>query len=415
MRHRTAWAIAALVGLGVARTSAAADGIRWDSATVGGPLPGRVIEPAKPAAGPQPTVIYLTNLSVPRLGTEPDGPILADLAKDGYLVLRLDYGHSPRAVSPRLNADVLKLRQDLAAKSHPLLEGRHIDPAHVYILVEGFRLERDVEFCRDAKRTLALDVMYPSHPAHPVPALLEYTCDNKDRMGNASLVFCHDTLVEGGEAAGFATVMADHPVDPPYKGMDDPMPDVVERAKAAVRTLRSLAPRLDLNGRIGVIGFSRGGPIAAMVAVTPDRPDLDKLGGAQGTSSAVQAALVHGNRYDYTNLDPADPMYKRFQKAWGPTDAPKWLAHGAAFYLPKDGAGVPPMFMDTSNAESKEYQGGLAKWDADLTAAHVEHHRQTEADGRGHKVSTDPAVLSAIYAFFHQHLTAAAATTVPAK
>ena len=380
--------------------------VSWDSATTGSTLVGHVLLPPHAAAGPVPTVVYLTNLSVPRLGTEPDGPILSDLAKDGYLVLTLDYQHSPKAVSPLLNADMLKLRQDASAKAHRLLDGHPVDLNHLYILIEGFRLKRDVEFCRDGPRVLAMDVQYPSRPAHPVPALLEYTCDNVNRMGTGSLLFCHDTLLDGGMAAGFAVAMADHPVKPPYKGMDDPMPQVIERAKAAIRVLRSLSAELDLNGNIGAIGFSRGGPIAAMVAVTPDRPDLDKLGAAQGISSRVQAALIHGNRYDYVQLDPHDPMYKRFAKVWGPPDtaATHWQEHGAAFYLPKDGANVAPMFLDTSDAESKEYRGGLLQFDAELTAAHVEHHYQIETDGRGHRVSTDPKVLGAIYAFFQDHL-----------
>jgi hypothetical protein len=396
--------------------SASAESVTWDSATTGTTLAGQLLPSASPVAGAVPTVIYLTNLSVDRLGTEPDGPILSDLARDGFQVLTLDYRHDPKAVSPLLNADMLKLRQELSGKSPTLLAGHAVDLNHLYVLIEGFRLKRDVAFARDGNRVLAMDVQYPSKPAHPVPALLEYTCDNVNRMGAGSIVFCHDTLLDGGMAAGFAVAMADHPVRPPYKGLDDPMPAVIERAKAAVRVLRSLSSALDLNGNIGAVGFSRGGPIAAMVADTPDRADLDKDGGAIGVSSAVQAALIHGNRYDYTNPDHADPMYKRFEKAWGPTDGttPKWLEHGAAYYLPKDGKHVAPMFLDTSDAEQPAYRGGLLQFDAELTAAHVPHHYQIETDGRGHRVSSDPAVLKAIYAFFHRYLQPPAAPS-PAK
>jgi hypothetical protein len=368
--------------------SLAAAPVQWDSATTGTKLSGEVIEPASKSDAPLPTVVYLKNLSVPRLGQEPDDAILSDLSRSGSLVLVIDYAHHAKAVSPDLNADVLKLRHDIAdAKQKSLLVDQKIDPAHLFILIEGFRLKREVEFARDGQRLLAMDVMYPSKPAKPVPALMEITCDNKDRMGAASLLFCRDTLLEGGEAAGFAVAMVDHPVPPPYKGLDDPMPACVQRMKAAAKSLAALSPQLGTNGKIGAIGFSRGAPFAAILA-------------AQGD---VQAALVHGNRFDYLDLLPTDPMLPRFEKAWGKreTNGDKWAAHGAATYLTKNAA---PMFLDTSNAESPEYRDGLAKFAKRLDDAGVEHVYQVDPDGRGHRVSTDPKTLGAIYAFFHKHL-----------
>src|SRR5205085_10549055 len=113
---------------------------------------------------------------------------------------------------------------------------------------------------------------------------------------------------------------------------------------------------------IGVIGFSRGGPMAALLAATNGRMDLEGDVGDHDPSSAVQAALIHGNYYDYADLAPTDRMYPRFEKAWGKREADpkKWAAHGAMFYLTKD---APPMFLDTSDAESPELRAGLAKPD----------------------------------------------------
>src|SRR5699024_7977363 len=97
--------------------------------------------------------------------------------------------------------------------------------------------------------------------------------------------------------------------------------------KAAVRTLRSLAPEVNGNGKIGVAGFSRGGPFAAMLAVSNGRADLEGDDGPhRDVSSDVQAAMIHGNRYDYLNLRPDDPMLARFEKAWGKreTNEQRW-------------------------------------------------------------------------------------------
>jgi len=151
----------------------------------------------------QNTIIYLKNLAIPRLGQEPDESILQDLQFAGDLVLVLDYQNDPKSISPNLNADMLKLRQDIGGKTKSLLTDYKIDLNHVFILLEGFRLERDIKFARDGSRILAMDVQYPSRPSHPVPMLMEITCDNANRMGISSLLFCHDTLLDGGMAAGF--------------------------------------------------------------------------------------------------------------------------------------------------------------------------------------------------------------------
>jgi hypothetical protein len=275
-------------------------------------------------------------------------------------------------------SEILKLRE------------QHKDSNRFFILPAGFELRENVEFVRDGDRVLAMDIVYPARSAKsakPVPVLMEITCDNANRMGSGSLLFCHDTLLESAMAAGFAVAMVDHPVRPPYKGIDDPMPACVERMRLAVKKLREIGPELGLSRKIGAMGFSRGAPFAAMLAGQGD----------------VQAALVHGNRFDYLDLLPDDPMLARFEKAWGRRDEnhDKWAAHGAVQYLTKDAA---PMFLNTSNTESAEYRDGLAKFDKQLAKRGIEHVYQVDDDGRGHRVTTDPKTLASIYQFFHKHL-----------
>jgi dienelactone hydrolase len=376
--------------------------ITWKSATTGGDVRGEIFAP-NDAAKPTPTVVVLDNLAAPRIGTEPTSEIVKDLVATGHLVLVLDYARHAAAVSPTMNADVLLLREQIAGKRPTLLVDRGIDANRLFILPGGYRLRRDVEFARDGARVLAMDVAFPSKPEQPVPVLMEVTCDNANRMGSGSLLFCRDTLLEGGAIAGFAVAMVDHPVAPPYKGLDDPMPQCIHRMKAAVRTLRALSPEIHGNGKIGAIGFSRGGPMAALLAVTGDRPDLEGDGPHGDVSSRIQAALIHGNRYDYLDLRADDPMLARFEKAWGPraTSEAHWAEHGAAHYLTRDSA---PMFLNTSDAESPEFRDGLEKFAKRLEQAGFEHAYQVDADGRGHRVSTDPKTLAKVYAFFREHL-----------
>ena len=90
-------------------------------------------------------------------------------------------------------ADLVKLRADL--RDGALLAGEAIDLNRVFVVPAGCRLLRNVEFYRSPHRTLALDVIYPSEPHTPVGSVLEFSCDNQNRMSNGSLAFCTDTLL----------------------------------------------------------------------------------------------------------------------------------------------------------------------------------------------------------------------------
>src|SRR5580704_11376003 len=169
-----------LIGLFGCPAGALAE-IQFHSPATGAVINGTVMLPTKPAAnadGTIPTIIYLKNLSIPRLGTESDDSIINDLLASGDLVVVLDYAKNPKAVSPQISADMLELRQEIGGKKKTLLTEYKVDVNHVFILPEGFRLKRDVEFARDGSRVLGMDIEYPAKPNHPVPTLMEITCDN---------------------------------------------------------------------------------------------------------------------------------------------------------------------------------------------------------------------------------------------
>jgi len=132
-------------------------------------------------------------------------------------------------------------------------------------------------------------------------------------------------------------------------------------------------PQLEFTDQIGVMGFfSRRAPWPRSWPSTNDRPELEGKGLHPEFSSKVQAALIHGNRYDYLKVEAADPMYKRFEKAWGTRDqnADRWAQHGAAPYLTK----TPPLCSSTpATPNPKDNQEQLALFDSELTAAGVEH------------------------------------------
>ena len=296
-----------------AQTNAATN--KWQSVVTGCLLYLAILEPTTPASDkPLPVVVYLKNLAAPRVGMESDEPLIRDLRNAGNLVVTLDYTHQTNARVPFINRDLGKLRDDFRAKK--ILPQYKLDDAHIFIVPEGCRLKRDVLYDSDTNRPLSLDIIYPSQPKQPVGALIEFSCDNVNRMGNTSLSICSDTILDAEVTEGFAVAMADHPVAPPYKGLDA-MPICALKIKAAVRTLRAEGAKLGLNGKIAPVGFSRGSGMALMLVTTEGMKEFENHGENPGVSSAVQGAIVMSGRFTYLDLLPDDHMIPRYEKVWG--------------------------------------------------------------------------------------------------
>jgi len=375
----------------------------WPSPTTGRDLALTLLEPTPTPADarqPLPVVFYLENLAVPRVGTDGDESILRDLRASGHLVVVLDYAHDPRARVPDLNRDLVALRSQLQHKT--LLADRALDANHIFIVPAGCRLARDVVYYRDGQRTLAMDLVYPAHPARPAGAVLEFSCDNTNRMGNFSLDFCTDTILPAAATEGYAVAMADHPVAAPYAGLDA-MPDCARKIKAAVRTLRAAGAALALNGRIVPVGFSRGSGMALMLATTAGRDEFDGFGEHPGTDSSVQGAVVMSGRFTYLDLLPGDHMVPRYNQAWGTyaDHADIWRAHGALDYLAQP---APPLFLTINAGESPDALHQMEVLRRRLTLLGSPFTYEPEPAARGHRMPLDPAVLIPLFHYLSQRL-----------
>jgi len=110
------------------------------------------------------------------------------------------------------------------------------------------------------------------------------------------------------------------------------MPDCIYRLKSAVRHLTIDEPRTQPERKNRSHRFFPRRTDGRFPRVTNNRPDLEGAGSHPEISSSVQAALIHGNRYNYFKVEPDDPMFKRFEKhgaraiqtpiAGSPTDHP---------------------------------------------------------------------------------------------
>jgi len=397
----------ALLGASLAGAAFAQAPLHWRSLATGTEIRGELLEPTpapSKSGAPLPLVVYLENLAAPRAGTESDAAIIAGFRAEGFLVAVLDYAHAAAARWPQLNRDLAALRAQLHRREW--LGDRALDAAHIYLVPAGCRLKRDVVFARDGTRTLALDILYPARPARPVGAVLEFSCDNANRMGNFSLQFCTDTLLEGAATEGFAVAMADHPVPAPYKGLD-PMPLSAQLIKAAVRTLRAEGPALGLSGRIVPVGFSRGSGMALMLVTTQGHAEFETLGEHRDTSSAVDGAVVLSGRFTYLDLRADDAMIPRYERAWGPRDAhlAVWRAHGALDYL---AAPTVPLFLSINATESPDALHQMEVLRRRLDALGSPYDYFPEAEPRGHRVPLAPEVLVPLLSYLRARLEGAA-------
>ena len=365
----------------------------WHSLATGRDLTASLIEPEGGGTDKTPPlVIYLKNLASPRAGTESDDSILAGLRREGCRVAILDYAGHPQARTPFLNRDLGKLRDDLKARA--FLAQYKPDDAHIFILPAGSRLARNVVFYRDSARALAMDVIYPSKPASPAGAVIEFSCDNQDRMGNASLSICSDTLLDAAATEGFATAMADHTVAAPYKGLD-PMPECAWKIKAAVRTLRAEGVQWGLNGKIVPVGFSRGSGMALMLATTDGLAEFEGRGEHTNASSSVQGAVVMSGRFTYLDLLPQDKMWPRYAQAWGPltNNREVWKRQGALDYMTRP---VVPLFLTINCSESPEALHQMTVLRKRLAELGNDEMFFMDPEPRGHKVTLAPEILDAM-------------------
>jgi hypothetical protein len=424
-----------LLGLLFLAFGAGAQALTWTSAATGGTVIATVTEP-NPVVTTPALVVYLKNLSCERIGQESDATILADFTANGYRVVQLDYAGHAQATTPFLNADVLKIRNEIGTSTFPGATGLAAAKNKCYILCEGYRLLRNVPYYLNDRTVyngaettnveLHMDIAYPSQPSRGVPIVMEYSCSNSfagnedDRMNNGNaFTGITDTILEGAPAAGVAWAMADHPKfrdwgQPKSGGFYSPSfelnPDTIKKVRSSVRVLREVGASLGLSGNISVHGFSRGANAGSLATGDLAMPEIDSAGYSTALSGRVQSVLLGSGIFDYshsggtTTGDPATSavdIYSRFVTAWGATasNLPLWQSQGALFYMATSASAPVFLSYNTDDATWYVYQAQLMA--AKLTALGVPYQVVT---GTGaHHVTTAPSTLTSIYTFFKNH------------
>jgi hypothetical protein len=422
-----------LAGILFVGLSGDARAVSWTSSATGGAITATVTEP-NPVVSPPALIVYLKNLSCERIGQESDASIIASFTANGYRVVTLDYTNHVKATSPFLNADVLKIRNEIGATTFPGSSGLVAAKNKCYILCEGYRLMRNVPYFlndptvysgSDINAQLRMDIAYPSQPSRAVPIVMEYSTANSyqgnedDRMNNGNaFTGTTDTILEGAPAAGIAWAMADHPK---YRTWGSPTlysgfevnPDTIKKLRSSVRVLREVGATVGLSGNIAIHGFSRGATAGSLAAGDLAVTTIDSAGYSTTLSGRVQGVLLGSGIYDYSHAggtttgDPAGTqvdIYNRFVTAWGQTatNLLVWQTQGAPHYMAT--AATAPVFLsyNTDDAAWYVYQ---AQWLA-TNLANLGVSYQVATGTGGHKVTTNFATLTNIYNFFKAHTNA---------
>ena len=169
------------------------------------------------------------------------------------------------------------------------------------LLLETPRATSEIEVIRDVvygaggETPLLLDLAMPKTGDGPFPVVV-FLHGEGWRAGNRQQM---NHFIEGVARLGYVGVTVEYRLVPSVR-----FPTPVEDCKAAVRWLRANATKYRMNPEhIGVVGFSAGGHLAAMLGVAAEKDGLEGTGGNPGVSSRVQAVVNFFGPTDFTTRD----------------------------------------------------------------------------------------------------------------
>lgn len=397
---------------------------------------------AEDADGKPMTVVYLENLGFQKIGQNSNADDVAWLRQQGYQVVELDYAENRNAVSPKLNQDIIAINSSLQTGKFC---GVNCSPSRSYILMEGYRLCRDISYYKDDptvynypdayKNTLGdslfLDLVYPANPSYPVPVVVTFSYSNSMSTNKHQRMYLpyfwgafNDSFVEGASAVGFAWAVCDHPKycewgQGKYTGGGNKSlgaievnPDAACKVKSAIRTIRGVGNGMGLNGEVVVTGFSRGSTAAALtvgdgyIATYEDA----SRGRFAEESSQVQCAILGPGMFDYQSAMTSSNEYSRMSAFVTKTGA-LWEQQGALATI-ESSASAPTLFFHNTDdfyADKDKDPMGLYATQAQTMKAKLDALGVATAIltdySTGHAVPQSETDLSLMYHFMISHVT----------
>ena len=396
------------------------------------------------------TVVYLENLGFQKIGQNSNADDVAWLRQQGYQVIELDYVKNDMAVSPALNKDIIAINKSLQAGKFC---GCDCSPERSYVLMEGYRICRDISYYKDDPTvynypdvykdgvgdSLYLDLVYPANPSVPVPVLVTFSYSSSfATVSNGKLTDANkhkrmylpyfwgafsDSFVEGASAVGFAWAVCDHPKYCDWGqgrytggankslGAIEVNPDAARKVKSAIRTVRGVGKTLGLSGDVAVTGFSRGSTAAALaVGDAQIEAYEDALRGRfADESSQVQCALLGSGMFDYEQALASSNEYTRM-KDFVSASKGTWEQQGALATI-QGKASAPTLFFHNSDdfyADKDKDPKGLYAAQASLMKAGLDALGVPTATltdySSGHAVPQTETTLQQMYNFLLSHV-----------
>ena len=426
----------------------------WSSSTLASRIDYTSLSPTqalKDQNGKYMTIVYLENLGFQKISQSSNDDDVQAMLDEGYHVIRLDYRGDVRATSPGINKDIIAINDQLSKGAMCGLSS--LSTIRSYILMEGYRIRRDVGYYLDDPSvynwpgspysetqgdSLYMDIVFPSQPTAPVPVLLSFSYSNSyATVSGGKLTDAHkhqrlflgytlsmfdDSVLEGAPARGIAWAIADHPKycdwgqGKPTGGNNkdygaiETNPDAARKVKSAVRTLRTIGKSLGLNDEVAIFGFSRGATAGSLAIGDLDVADFQNAtrGRYPEADDHVQVAILGPGVYNYTLLPTDKNEYKHATAVWGELSSHReaWEMQGSA-YLCTSSATAPALFFYNSTDEAY-YGTQVNHLKEKLDQLQVDTELIKDFSN-GHAVPTSAADLQKIYDFLASHLTAPAA------
>lgn len=435
-----------------------ADTGTWKSTTTGSQInyttSTATTTPFTDVNGKPMTIVYLENLAIQKIGLNTNADDVAWLRQQGYQVIELDYANNNKAKAPGLNKDIIAINKSLQGGKFC---GLNCSPMRSYILMEGYRICRDVSYYKDDpsiynypdayKNTegdsLFMDIVYPANPQNAVPVLLTFSYSNSyATVSNGKLTNANkhkrmylpyfwgafnDSFVEGASAVGFAWAICDHPKYCDWGqgkytggankslGAIEVNPDAACKVKSAIRTLHGIGQSLGLSGKVAVTGFSRGSTAAALAVGDGWIESFEdpSRGRFAEESSLVQCAILGPGMFDYQNALDYSNEYSRMKSYVAATPTTSWEEQGALatimgsqsaptlFYYNTD-----DFFADKNKAPAGLYATQATLMKTKLDALGVETATLIDYSS-AHAVPQTESTLQQMYNFLLNHMTKA--------
>ena len=435
----------------------------WHSSVTGTSLPYTATAATGSAAtdvsGKPMTIVYLENLNIPKIGRNSNAEDVAWLLSQGYQVIELDYGNHKNAVSPQLNSDIIAINSSLQGGKFC---GRDCSSSRSYILLEGYRINRDIPYYHDDPTVynypdvykdsegdwLYLDLVYPANPSAEVPVLVTFSYSNSyatNSSGKLTDANKHkrmflpytwgafkDSFVEGAAAVGFAWAICDHPKYCDWGqgkytggankslGAIEVNPDAARKVKSAIRTVRGVGKELGLNGEVAVTGFSRGSTAAALAVGDGQVEAYDDAsrGRFVEEDSHVSCAVLGPGMFDYEHALSSSTEYTNMSKYVAANKDCPWTMQGALATIQTSASAPTLFFYNTddyfkdNNKDAKGLyatQAALMKTQLDAVGSPTE----TLTDySSGHAVPQTTTALKRMYDFLLKYVTAPTPTGI---